>query len=176
MLGKKKAVVQETTVEAAPPPPAEAERMLPEQINPGARAEPRSTVVPDYGQQEEPSDLTQIIAAAHDGARLRFIGRAALPEGIDIQIAVGEVFSIGRFDASVGKQQSSFEFDKKTKAVSRRHAVVERGADGYTIVDLASSAGTFINGQKLPPNTPCEVKRGCYVSFGNSGADYIWEG
>ena len=46
------------------------------------------------------------------------------------------MFTIGRFDANIGKKQSSFEFDKKTRAVSRRHAVIERDTDGYKIIDL----------------------------------------
>jgi len=125
--------------------------------------------------QEEIIDITQNTTILPIGPGLRYVGRAHLPPSIQIAIAEGEIFTIGRFDISVGKQQSSFEFDKKTKAVSRRHAVIERDFDGYKIVDLASSAGTFINDQKIPPNTPCGLETGCRVSFGNSGADYVWE-
>ena len=109
------------------------------------------------------------------GAWLRLVSSVSLPPVIDVPIETGEVFTIGRFDTAVGRQQSSFEFDRKTKAVSRRHAVLERCSDKYSIIDLASSAGTFLNGRKLPPNTPCELKQGCMISFGNCGADYIWE-
>jgi len=59
--------------------------------------------------------------------------------------------------------------------VSRRHAALERNADIYSIIDLSSSAGTYINGHKLPPNTPFELVNGYRVSFGNCGADYVWE-
>ena len=76
---------------------------------------------------------------------------------------------------SIGQKQCDFEFERSTKAVSRRHAAIERGVDGYGIVDLASSAGTFINGQKIPPNTPVKLDKGCRVSFGSSGADYVWD-
>jgi len=94
---------------------------------------------------------------------------------IGIKIEEGEIFTIGRYDAAVGGRQSSFEFDRAAKAISRRHAVIERDAEGYKIIDLASSAGTFLNGQKLPPNTPSSLEQGCHVSFGNCGADYVWE-
>ena len=120
-------------------------------------------------------DITQSTPFLLDGPGLRYVGRAHLPPSIQIQLSEGEVFTIGRFDAAVGKKQSSFEFDKKTKAVSRRHAVIERDIDGYKIIDLSSSAGTFVNDKKLPPNTPHGLEIGCRVSFGNSGADYVWE-
>jgi len=120
--------------------------------------------------------ITQSVFLDRIGAWLRLVGSASLPPAIDVPITEGEVFTIGRFDTDVGTQQSSFEFDRKTKAVSRRHAALERIADRYNIIDLASSAGTFLNGQRLPPNTPCELKRGSMISFGNCGADYVWEG
>lgn len=90
-------------------------------------------------------------------------------------IGPGDVFTIGRFDVSVGRKQSNFEFDPKTKAVSRRHAAIERdGEGGYVIVDLSSRAGTFVNGERLVANVPKKLENGDKVSFGTGGADYIW--
>jgi len=126
-------------------------------------------------QNSEPDDTTQSIPYETTGTWLRFIGSARLPAGIDVAIAEGEVFTVGRYDTAAGRKLSSFEFDRMTKAVSRRHAAIERLSDGYNIIDLASSAGTYINGQKLPPNTPCKLQSGSRVSFGNCGADYVWE-
>jgi len=130
---------------------------------------------PVYMPPEDTQDDTQSIQDIAGATRLRFVGSAFLPPIINIRIAEGEVFTIGRFDAAYGKQQSDFEFDKMTKAVSRRHAAIERGVFGYSIVDLSSSAGTYVNGQKLPPNTSYVLEYGCRVSLGNAGADYIWE-
>lgn len=120
-------------------------------------------------------DVTQLDVNQSSVAKFRYVGHGDHPRVIEVNISEGGIFTIGRFDASVGTKQSSFEFDKKTKSVSRRHAAVERRADGYNIVDLSSSAGTFINGQKLPPNAPFKLERGYRVSFGQSGADYQWE-
>ena len=112
----------------------------------------------------------------NNGPRFRYTGHGEHPRVIMVDIVTdGGVFTIGRFDASVGSRQSNFEFDKKVKAVSRRHALVERKAEVYCIVDLSSSAGTFVNGRKLPPNTSIVLQNGCRVSFGNAGAEYIWE-
>jgi len=138
---------------------------------------PKSTnkPVPGAKKQADIIDITQDTSIMSDVTGLRYIGHAQMPQTIQITIKEGEMFTIGRFDVSVGKKQSSFEFDKKTKAVSRRHAVIERDANGYRIIDLSSSAGTFINNNKLAPNTPYGLETGFRVSFGNSGADYVWE-
>ena len=138
-------------------------------------ARPAVNVEPVYTTPEEINDATQSIETAVVGARLSYVGRGQLPPVIYVPIKQGEVFTVGRFDTAVGRAQSSFEFEKKTKAVSRRHAAIEHCAEGFRIIDLTSSAGTFLNGKKLPPNTPVGLEHGCRVSFGNSGADYIWE-
>lgn len=109
------------------------------------------------------------------GVRLRSIGRAEFPLFIEVDIEDGEIFSIGKFDAAIGRPQSSFEFGKKTKGVSRRHCIIKRVADEYILIDLNSSAGTFVNNERLPPNTACKLINGCRISLGNSGADYVWE-
>jgi len=125
--------------------------------------------------QLEVIDITQSTSTLLNGTGLRYIGHAHLPPSIQIKISEGEIFTIGRFDAAIGKKQSNFEFERKTKAISRRHAVIERDIEGYKIVDLSSSAGTFIDNKRIPPNTPHGLETGCRVSFGNSGADYVWE-
>ncbi|MCL2424913.1 MAG: FHA domain-containing protein [Oscillospiraceae bacterium] len=143
--------------------------------------EPEASIVPLFtlpvpvaSEQDNIIEITQNeIIPKHP--QLRYIGYANLPSTIQITIDEGEIFTIGRFDAAIGKRQSSFEFEKKTKAVSRRHAVIERDSAGYKIIDLSSSAGTFIDNKRLPPNTPHGLEKGCRVSFGNSGADYVWE-
>lgn len=110
-----------------------------------------------------------------DGTHLKLIGLAGLPMMIPVNIGIGEVFTIGRHDVTVGLQQSSFEFREDTKAVSRHHAAIERDAEGYTITDIQSKAGTFLDGEPLQPNMPYRLRRNMRISFGNGGADYLWE-
>lgn len=154
-----------------------------EEIVLGAAAEPIKPkadyvqpVVPVYTQPEEIDyDATQLEMDESRATHLRYVGNGGHPNAIDVNIATNSVFTIGRFDVSVGTKQCDFEFDKKTKAVTRRHAAIEHNENGYSITDLASSAGTFLDGQKLPPNAPFKLENGSRVSFGHSGADYIWE-
>lgn len=130
---------------------------------------------PVYAPLDEASDATQLDESC-ESTHLRLVGDMSLPKEILVEIEVGGAFTIGRFDVSVGHAQSDFEFARNTKAVSRRHAAIEREADGgYVIVDLSSTAGTFVNGQRLTANMPCRLERGCRVAFGTSGAEYIWE-
>lgn len=133
------------------------------------------TPPPMWTQGEEEQSETKLDSSL-DGVYLRLVGDAALPRTIAVEVEPGRAFTIGRFDVSVGHKQSDFEFEKRTKAVSRRHAAIERDGDTYWIVDLSSSAGTFVNGERLTPNIPVRLERGSRVSFGTSGADYVWEG
>ena len=112
--------------------------------------------------------------ARRDCAKLRLVGLPSLPHVIPLADGCQE-FVIGRFDVTVGRKQCDFEFGKATKAVSRRHASIERTASGYAIVDLGSRVGTFVNGDRIAPGDPCPIRQGDRVSFGNAGADYVFE-
>ncbi|WNS42907.1 FHA domain-containing protein [Paenibacillus sp. MMS20-IR301] len=168
--GKKKDEAKEVIVGAA------ARQNIASQHIP-LQSEP--AVVQSYGggpySQQMDNDVTELEEDSPHRVQLRSIGNRELPESIAVSVSIGQVFTIGRFDASVGRQQSSFEFAKTLKAISRRHTAIERAADGYRIIDLTSSAGTFVNSQKLVPGSPLKLNRGDRVSFGNAGADYIWE-
>ena len=135
-----------------------------------------SAFVPSaYSTSAEADDITQISTLEVSGARLRFVGTLQMPSVIDVQIEEGEVFTIGRYDSAIGRSQSSFEFDKTAKGVSRRHAAIERCSGKYTIIDLSSSAGTYVDRKKIPPNTPHELESGSRISFGSTGVNYVWE-
>lgn len=131
---------------------------------------------PAVSYDAEPLDgATQLMDEEAGGVcRFRLVGDPGMPREIVVDIPAGRAFTIGRFDVSVGRKQSDFEFEKGTKAVSRRHAAVEREESGYFVVDLASSAGTFVDGRRLTPNVPQPIGNGSRVSFGTGGADYIW--
>ncbi|QPC81179.1 FHA domain-containing protein [Phototrophicus methaneseepsis] len=53
-----------------------------------------------------------------------------------------------------------------SKGVSRQHAVLEVNEDTIIIMDLGSSNGTFLNGQRLLPNQPRVVRDGDEVRLG----------
>lgn len=121
-------------------------------------------------------NVTQMRQDVPEGAmRLQLIGKTGLPREIVIEINPGQVFTIGRYDTTVGAPQSNFEFESRTAEVSRHHAAIEREADGaYYLVDLASMAGTFVDGVRLKPNIPYQIAKGNRISFGTCGVDYVW--
>ena len=119
------------------------------------------------------SEVTQLEAFGGTLLRLHEHGNNILP--LVIHLPATGTFSVGRFDTSVGVKQSDFEFSKETKNISRRHAVFECSEQGCTVTDLGSKAGTWVNGRMIPVNEPQPLEQGCSVSFGNAGADYIFE-
>ena len=52
------------------------------------------------------------------------------------------------------------------KGVSRIHAAIERNDDTLTLVDMGSSNGTHLNGQRLLPDQPRVLRDGDEVRFG----------
>lgn len=171
LFGGKKNKSKEIIIGAGEEDPA---RMIEARAEQPAAAAPAVPVAPVWIPQQEEDEHTKLDEDIF-GPHLRLIGEAHLPGNITVTVEQGRPFTIGRYDVSVGRRQSDFEFDKGTKAVSRRHAAIEKDGSGYWIVDLASSAGTFVNGERLQPNVPRQLTRGCRISFGTGGADYIWE-
>ncbi|MBA2661695.1 MAG: TonB family protein [Bradymonadaceae bacterium] len=81
----------------------------------------------------------------------------------DGQLQGSEQFDLDAI--KVGKLSSShLRLDDPN--VSRIHAVIERGSDGsYTVIDLGSASGTFVNGEKV---TKSEVNDGDELQFGDT--------
>ena len=71
-------------------------------------------------------------------------------------------FLIGQGKVLIGR---SPECDIKidNPAISRRHASIEFNNDGYILVDLGSSNGTFLNGEPL--NAPTALKPGDVIGL-----------
>jgi hypothetical protein len=116
-----------------------------------------------------------VLEQADTGAVLRLdeTGDPMLPPVI--HLPKEGIFTIGRFDVTVGVNQSDFEFSKDTRNISRKHASFEYTDAGYTVTDLGSKAGTWINGRTIPRNIPQVLESGVQISFGNGGANYIFE-
>lgn len=144
------------------------------EFTPQQPAQPVSAGMAQVIWQPE-ADADGVTQLAVHGTRLRYSGTMNYPPEIALTVRENGVFRIGRYDVSVGKLQSDFEFPADTPAVSRRHAAIMLRAGSYSIVDLNSRAGTFVNGAKLTPNAQTALHDGDRVSFGNAGANYILE-
>lgn len=75
---------------------------------------------------------------------------------------------LGRADAT-SSVQPDFDltpYGALEKGVSRIHAAVERSEDTLTIVDMGSSNGTHLNGQRLLPDQPRVLRDGDEIRLG----------
>ena len=57
-------------------------------------------------------------------------------------------------------------YDEDAGYVSRRHAQIDRGPDGYFVTDLDSYNGTTVNGQLLLPKRPYPLRNGDRIQVG----------
>jgi pSer/pThr/pTyr-binding forkhead associated (FHA) protein len=77
------------------------------------------------------------------------VGAKSVGEGVDPEVDLSAVEPAGQ------------------KVVSRRHAILRVEAGRVTLVDLGSTNGTTVDGQRLPPNVPKAVDGGSRISFAN---------
>jgi hypothetical protein len=80
--------------------------------------------------------------------------------GRRINLAIGDDLLIGRKDNARGIfPDVDLGLDGGYDAgVSRRHAILAHKQDAYTVEDLGSANGTFVNGRRLAPQTPTTIK------------------
>lgn len=75
---------------------------------------------------------------------------------------------LGRADAQAGPgpDLDMGPFGGADQGVSRRHAEIRRGEDTLTLVDLGSTNGTHLNGQRLIPHQPRVLRDGDEIRMG----------
>jgi FHA domain/TIR domain len=56
--------------------------------------------------------------------------------------------------------------------VSRHHAEIRPDGSGYSLVDLGSTSGTFVNGERLVPQTPRMLRSGDELQVGSFSLTY----
>ncbi|OYP30368.1 FHA domain-containing protein [Rhodopirellula sp. MGV] len=57
----------------------------------------------------------------------------------------------------------------KSKSVSRRHSLLLHNEDGFGVLDLKSTGGTFVNGEKIEPHQWRVLSDGDELRFGKVG-------
>jgi hypothetical protein len=86
---------------------------------------------------------------------------------IPIAVAKEKEFILGR-EAGEGSEKiiDLTNRDGFAMGVSRRHAMIRAVENGYTIIDLNSSNGTWLNGQILMPSVVNELPSGANIQLG----------
>lgn len=78
---------------------------------------------------------------------------------------------LGPAEISVGRLSSNQVMVNDPKA-SSRHAIIRQAGQSYSITDLGSTNGTFVNEQKLSPNTPYTLNPGDRIRTGDTTFTY----
>lgn len=92
----------------------------------------------------------------------------ATPEGATLSIPEKDDVVIGREDpiSEVFPDLDLTGYGGLEKGVSRKHAIMRRSPAGYTVEDMGSTNGTYVNRKRIQPNVPQQVQPGDEVRFG----------
>jgi pSer/pThr/pTyr-binding forkhead associated (FHA) protein len=90
------------------------------------------------------------------------------PDGSKLEIPAKEEVIIGREDpiSEVFPDLDLTNFGGAEGGVSRRHAVIHRSGNVYTIEDMGSTNGTYINKKRIQPHVPQTITPGDELRFG----------
>lgn len=116
----------------------------------------KSVNIPNQSRTYQKSGLMRIIAMN-------------APARIEIDVTKDE-FVIGK------KAESCDGVVGFNKMISRRHCKICRQGDTYTITDLQSANGTFVNKRRLLPGQPHPIHNGDVIRLANSDFQVVWEG
>jgi pSer/pThr/pTyr-binding forkhead associated (FHA) protein len=92
----------------------------------------------------------------------------ASPDGSTLEIPAKDEVMIGREDpiSEVFPDVDLTNLGGMEKGVSRKHAVIHRSGVDYTVEDMGSTNGTYINKRRIQPHAPQAIKPGDEVKFG----------
>ena len=92
----------------------------------------------------------------------------AAPEGGTLEMPAKDEVVIGREDpiSEVFPDVDLTALGGLEKGVSRKHAVIHHTGGDYTVEDLGSTNGTYINKKRIQPHAPEPIRSGDEVRFG----------
>ncbi len=80
----------------------------------------------------------------------------------------GYTFALQGENSEIGRDITSTVALPQDTNVSRQHATLHIADSEYILTDEGSSNGTFVNGQRIPSNTPHPLQSGDEIEFGSS--------
>jgi len=89
-------------------------------------------------------------------------------DGNKLEIPRKDEVTIGREDpiSDVYPDVDLTDLGGMDKGVSRKHAVIHRMGSDYTVEDMGSTNGTYVNKKKITPHAPQSIKPGDEIRFG----------
>ena len=80
----------------------------------------------------------------------------------------GTIFPLTGASTDIGRDASNPVPLPNDTNVSRRHVTIQNNSGQYLLTDNGSSNGTFVNGVKIPGNTPQNLRPGDEINIGNT--------
>lgn len=78
-----------------------------------------------------------------------------------------EPIHASRFPFVIGKSRETSDYCLDKVGVSRQHLRIDRETDGFSLADLGSTNGTFVNSVRLRPGVATPVRRGDEIRIGS---------
>lgn len=118
-----------------------------------------------------PSVVEEIVPMVLDApaqATARSISLVVINSGRRINLDAADDLLVGRKDNQRGIYPDvDLGLDGGYDAgVSRRHAIIAVAGSDFTVEDLGSANGTFINGRRLAPEAPTPIRHGDELKIG----------
>jgi hypothetical protein len=158
---------------AAPPPPPEPLRPVPDYVPPTADriSSPAVTSIgiPSIAEVEEIARPQEPLPAGEKQAHAKLIIERGGSPGTEFKLTNDES-TIGRWDADNGVfPDVDLDAHDEDAKVSRRHARIRRSNGMYSIEDLGSTNGTYVNrGRRLLPGNAEVLNDGDEVIVGKT--------
>lgn len=105
---------------------------------------------------------TQVNEAPRVNGQVRLQGTVGAFAGRRFAVEEGRPVRIG-----VDPGPDGLIFPDRTPGVSRNHAQVMLSAGRLTVQDLGSTYGTYVNGRRIPANTPVNIGMGDVIGLGS---------
>ncbi|HXY54240.1 MAG TPA: FHA domain-containing protein [Nitrospirota bacterium] len=120
----------------------------------------------ECGAKLETMGVIQDPAAGSGGDSASLVFKTA--DGSKLEIPAKDDVVIGREDpiSEVFPDLDLTNFGGAEGGVSRKHAVIHRLGNGFTIEDMGSTNGTYLNKKRIQPHVPQTITPGDEVRFG----------
>lgn len=93
--------------------------------------------------------------------------------GVLVRQRTGTVYHLTEANYEIGNQNMAEIAIVDNRAVSKHHAKIMNKNNTYTITDLGSTNGTFVNGRRIMVNEPYELERSVRISIANE--EFVFE-
>lgn len=127
---------------------------------------PITVSVPDAPLRQIPSEHVATMNTLGSNVLALFVVGYERP----LLVKKDERVTLGRY--SPGEMSPTVDlmpYNGDIMGVSRQHAIIAAGADGFTIEDLGSTNGTWLNENRLPAHSPYPLHNGALLRLGQLG-------